>query len=346
MKNKKLPHQPLVSIIIVNWNGKEVLAECLQSLTNLDYSNWELILIDNGSKDGSEKLVKKYKLSYRTFKLVRNITNLGFAVANNQGLNFCHGKYILLLNNDTQVTPNFITVMVEKMESNPLIGVMQPKIYLTGQDKLLDNSGTFLTITGFLQHWGFMQKDCAQYDSEKLIFSAKGACLLTRLDIVKQIGLFDSDFGSYFEESDFCWRVWLTGYHVIYYPKTHIYHRLGFTSKKMDQISINYDSFKNRIASLIKNLSFAHLLTILLLHIMIVFGLCTYYLSKLEYKKSGMIFSALLWNITNITSTLAKRRAVQSMRIVSDDKIFEQVYQATDFIAMLKHFKKVEANFT
>src|SRR5690606_38016835 len=113
MKNKKL-----VSIIIVNWNGKEVLENCLRSLKGINYPNWELILVDNGSTDGSEKISTKHTL-------IKNNTNVGFATANNQGYKKAKGEYILLLNNDTKVTKNFLTEMVEKMENDNTIGAIQ-----------------------------------------------------------------------------------------------------------------------------------------------------------------------------------------------------------------------------
>lgn len=337
--------RPKVSILIVNWNGKDVFKDCLESLEKLTYPNWELILVDNGSTDGSENLVSNYTLKFKEYILIKNSKNLGFAPANNQGVKRSTGEYILLLNNDTKVTPLFLSTMVDKMEQKNEIGVMQPKIYLSDMGGYLDNAGAFLTPSGFLQHWGFKKKDGVEFDEEKLIFSAKGACLLTRKSLVDKIGLFDNDFGSYFEESDFCFRVWLSGFKVLYYPKAHIFHRLGATSKKMNQYFVNYHSFKNRILSLFKNLDGLHLVTILIPHLGIVLGLGIYYLIKLDFKKSWMIFSSLLWNLMNIFSSLNKRIKVQSLRKVSDSEIFPYILENVKLTEMFAHFKKVEANF-
>lgn len=345
IKNPKYQN-PLVSLIIVNWNGYEVFSDCLDSLQRLTYSNWELIVVDNGSSDGSEKLVENYNLKYKNYVLIKNSQNMGFAGGNNQGFERAKGKYILLLNNDTKLkAPDFLDVMIQKMEEDVNIGVMQPKIYLSDRNGLLDNAGSFMTSSGFLQHWGFMQKDGKEFTNERYILSAKGACLLARRNIIERIGLFDKDFGSYFEETDFCWRVWLLGYKVVFYPKTYIWHKLGATSKKMNQYFINYHSFKNRILSLIKNLGGIHLITILVPHLMIVTGLGFYYIAKLEPKKSWMIFSAIAWNIVNITHSLRKRASVQSSRRVSDDAIAKFIMEDVRLSDMLAHFKKVEANF-
>lgn len=337
-------NEPLVSIIIVNWNGLRILKDCLESLVKIDYKNWELVLVDNGSVDRSEELAKRI-VKKRNVVLIKNAKNLGFAPANNQGVAKSKGKYILLLNNDTKVTKDFLTKMIGRMEGDKNIGVMQPKIHLMEKPELLDNAGSFLTRTGFLQHWGFMQKDGALFDEEKEIFSAKGACLLTRRTIIDKVGLFDDDFFSYFEESDFCWKVWLAGFKVIYFPDAHIYHMLGATSKKMNQVMINYHSFKNRLRSLLEYLEPKNILAIYSIHISIYIGLMIYYFCKLQFDKSSMIYRALLWNLINLSTTMKNRSKIQRLRKISDQLLFDKVMKPINLIQMFKHFRRVEANF-
>lgn len=337
--------KPLVSIIIVNWNGGKVFDDCLKSLAKLNYPNWELVVVDNGSIDGSEKLPENYELGIKNYELIKNRENKGFAVANNQGLKKAKGDYILLLNNDTKVTSTFLSKMVEKMESDPKIGVMQPKIFLMDKPGYLDNTGTFMTWTGFLQHWGFMAKDSKRFGREREIFSAKGACLLTRKSLIEKIGLFDDDFVSYFEESDFCWRAWLAGYTVLYFPGAKIYHKLGMTSKRMLQTDINFHSSKNRILALLKNLEAKNLVIILIPHLFLNLFLIIFYLVKLQPPKAWMLTSAVLWNTRRLPQTLKKRRSVQKMRTVGDKKLFSGIWQKLSIPEMLSHFKKVEANF-
>lgn len=336
MKNK-----PLVSIIIVNWNGGNVFSQCLFSLEKIDYKNFELIVVDNNSTDDSLEYVRIFKNA----KIIRNKTNVGFAPANNQGVKIASGKYILLLNNDTKVKKNFLSIMVERMESDQSIGALQPKIYMMDNEGMLDNAGSFFTKSGFLTHWGYGRKDSSEFDNEKEVFSVKGACLLTRKDLVEKIELFDSDFVSYFEETDFCWRVWLAGYRCIYYPLTSIEHKVGFTSKKLSPEEVNTRSLSNRILALVKNLSLLNLFLILPIHIFILKGLMFYHLAKFEFKKSKMYFDALMENVVNITKTLKKRSKVQKIRVVSDRYIFEKVGRKFDIVEMFNHFLKVEKNF-
>lgn len=336
---------PLVSIVIANWNAGSVFKDCLKTLEKVDYPNWELILVDNGSTDGSELYPKEFKLKAKRFVLVKNKSNLGFAVANNQGWKKAKGDYVLLLNNDTKVPPDFLSKMVGKMEEDKGIGAMQIKVRLMDKPTHLDNAGSFLTKTGFLEHWGFMEKDRKEFDKERIIFAAKGACLLTRAEVVKKVGLFDDDFVSYFEDSDFCFRVWLGGWKVIYWPGTFIYHKLGYTSKRMSQIGINYNSLKNSILSYFKNLSTFHLLTLWLPHVAIISALGIFYLIRLNFKKASMVFKAVWWNIWHLSEALDKRAKIQKMRKVSDNEIFNQTMHPVNIFQLFSHFLKVEANF-
>lgn len=333
---------PLVSIIIINWNGGEVFENCLKSLTKITYPNWELIVVDNGSSDGSEKLPDKYKIKHT---LIRNNKNIGFAPANNQGVEVAKGKYILLLNNDTIVSSNFLEKMVNFMEENPKIGAMQPKLFIMDKDGYIDNAGTYLTRTGFLEHWGYMQKDGLEFANIKKIFSAKGACLLTRKEIIDKIGLFDNDFFAYYEESDFCFRVWMLGYEVVYYPGTCIYHKVGFTSKKINQILINYHSLKNVISSMIKNYEVPSIILIGGAYLTLINGLAFYYLIRLRFSQAFMVWRAIGWNIINISKILNKRAKIQRFRKVADKLIFKEVMHKVSISKMVAHFLKVEANF-
>ena len=189
--NRKSSAKPLVSVIIVNWNGGQVFKECLSSLSKIDYPNWELIIVDNGSTDGSENLEKDLRPP-KGYRVIHNKKNLGFAPANNQGVELATGKYILLLNNDTKVDLDFLSKLVARMETDPKLAVIQPKIYLMDKPGILDNAGSFFTKIGFLHHWGFMQKDGPEFSVEREIFSAKGACMLIRKKVVEKVAKTDS----------------------------------------------------------------------------------------------------------------------------------------------------------
>lgn len=335
---------PLVSIIIVSWNGGRVLQNCLQSLAKINYPKWELIFVDNGSTDGSPKSIKSITgtKSIKRIEIIQNTSNLGFATANNQGYKKARGKYILLLNNDTTVLVDFLSKLVARMERDLLVGVVQPKIKLMDKPGYLDNAGSFFTRIGFLQHWGFLKKDNKEFDAEREIFSAKGACMLIRRSVVDEVGLFDDSFFSYFEESDFCWRVWLSGFEVIYYPQTTIYHKVGFTIRRLNVSHINYHYYKNRMRSLIKNLETPNLFIILIPHLLISLGISILFLIKLQFGNSFIVFRALYWNLFYLPSTWRKRRFVQATRKISDKRLFQKLARPVNWVQYWKDFRRVE----
>lgn len=335
---------PRVSIIVTNYNGGRVLLDCIDSLKKITYSNFEVILVDDSSSDSSYENAIKNKGNLKLFSY-KTKTNLGFVGANNLGLKYATGKYILLLNNDTKVSKDLLGVLVKKMESDTSIGAVQPKIKMMDNPLFLDNAGSFLTRTGFLIHWGFGKKDLKEFEKERIIFSAKGACLMTRRDIVDKVGLFDKDFVSYMEESDFCWRVWLAGFTVHFLPQTYIYHKLGFSYSKISPEVVNYNSFKNRILSLYKNLETKNLFFILIPHLIIILTLSFYYLLRLQFSKFSMIINAIVWNVKNINNSNQKRKIIQEMRVINDNKLFSQVMKKFNLKEMFTHFLKVEANF-
>ncbi len=311
-----------VSIIIVNWNGLSHLKKCLPTLKKVTYKNLEIILVDNASKDDSVAYVTK---NFPNIKIIKCKKNLGFAGGNNAGLPAVTGDYVLLLNNDTVVTKDFVTELVAAVEEDDEIGIVQSKILSMDYPNKLDSVGAFLTYTGFLYHYGYFQIDKRKYDKTKYLYTAKGACMLVRADLITRLGLFDDDFFAYFEETDLCNRVWMAGYTIVYAPKSVIYHKVGGTSNGMENAFIQFHSFKNRINSYIKNLEVKNLALILPIHIILCEVAAISFIFKSRIDLFMAINKALLWNIANLEKTLAKRKKIQKMRKVSDSEFFPKV---------------------
>jgi GT2 family glycosyltransferase len=319
-----------VSIIIVNWNGLHHLKKCLPTLKKITYPNYEIILVDNAStKDKSVEYVKKY---YPEIKLVVNKENLGFAGGNNVGFKIATGDYILFLNNDTQVMRDFLNKLVKKLEESDHIGGVQSKIRSMIYNHKLDSVGAFLTNTGFLYHLGYLQRDLKKYDSVTNLYTAKGACMLFRKKVIDKVGLFDNNFFAYFEETDFCHRVWLAGYTIQYAPKSIIYHQIGGTSNNMPNAFIQFHSFKNRINSYLKNLGTAELLMILPTHII----LCEIAALGFIFRRRPDLFVAInrafYWNMQNWNQTMRERNKIQTkIRKVSDRTIMPLLKRSAPF---------------
>lgn len=325
--------KPLVSIIILTYGkGLPHIKKCLNSLQKISYKNHEVIIVDNASID---ETISYTESQFPKIKLIKNKKNLGFCRANNQAVKKAHGKYILLLNNDTQVSPNFLEPLVEDLERDRSIGVVQPKIRQLAKKSKLDACASYLTNTGFLYHYGYSQKESSKkYNNRLFIYSAKGACLLTRKKIIDKIGLFDNDYFAYFEDTDFCHRVWLYGYKVMYEPTAEVFH-LG---DREISAFLQFSSYKNRIATYIKNFAGKTLFLILPIHIFICFLICTVYLFKGKAQYSAVILAALVWNLLNISTLLYKRSIIQNkFRKIKDDELLPLVKKNVK-LSYYKHF--------
>ena len=319
---------PEVSIVVLNWNGKKFLKNCLDSLAQLTYSRVEIIVVDNNSKDGSQEFVRT---NYQNAILIENKENYGFAKGNNIGFEASTGDYVLILNNDTIVTPNFLEPLIKDFEDDPEIACLQPQIRLFENKQLLDGVGAFLTLTGFLYHFGYLKdRMLSKYNKKIKIFSAKGACMLLRRKAIEKVGLFDEDFFIFFEETDLCFRLWLAGYSVVYEPESVIYHLGGgdtTSSNSYQHEKRVYLSFRNMICCYIKNFGTRNLLIILpffiLTHVVLIF----YYLLIMRIYLIKVIFKAYYWNIYNLSSTIKKRNNIQhNIRKVSDYRLNKYIF--------------------
>ncbi len=302
----------LVSIVIVNWNGLSWLKGCLPSLAKQRYTPVEIIIVDNGSTDGS---VEWLRLKYPKVTVIPLKENLGFARTNNIGYEKSKGTFVLFLNNDTVVTDNFITELVKVLRSDATIAGAQSKLLLMDDHTRLDAVGAFLTLTGILYHYGLKARDNARFDKEINLYTVKGACMMFRRDVLEKVAVrgnvFDPAYFAYFEETDLCHRIWLSGYRIVYAHASVIYHKAGATSTKIPNAFVQFHSFKNRIHSYIKNLSSVNAAIILPVHFLFCEAYTVYLLSKGYMGIAAAVQKAILWNVVNIRRTLKDRKIVQ-----------------------------------
>jgi len=312
-----------ISVIIVNWNGERVLRGCLDAIYAQEYKNIEVIVVDNNSHDNSVELIKK---NYKHVKLVESSTNLGFAGGNNKGLEYAGGDLVLLLNSDAIVTMNFLQPLVNKLQSEKEVGVAQPLILYTNNALHkrgdINSAGTYFLKSGFLYYFGYgKDSNNRKYQESDFIFTAYGACMLIRKEVIDAIGLFDIDFFMYFEETDFCIRSLLSGWKILYVPESKVYHMGGAAARSYGNSVIYFHSYKNRIASYIKNFAFNTLLLILPVHLLLCKGIAFIYFCTGKFSYFLAVEKAFLWNVREIRSTLKKRREIQKKyRKISDDQ--------------------------
>lgn len=242
---------PQVIIIILNWNGKEDTIECLESLKNITYPNYKILLVDNGSTDGS---VDFFKRRYPEIEIVENQENLGFAEGNNVGMRRALEKgsdYVLILNNDTVVDSHFLQELINLAEQDLKIGIVGPKIYYyDNPSKINSAGGTINWNVGAGINIGIGATDNGQFNHCLDVEYLMGAAMLIKNELIKEIGGFNQGFFLLLEDTELCIRAKRVGYRSVFCPNSKIYHKEGISGEK-SPISLYY-WYRNRLL-LLKN---------------------------------------------------------------------------------------------
>jgi len=247
----------LVSLIIVNFDGRHHLEGCLSSLQKQAFRDFEIIVVDNGSHDDSLDFLKR---SYGdTIRVIPLPNNMGFAGGNNEGIKVAKGKYIGLLNNDTEVDSEWLARLVACMESNPRAGMVGSKILNYYRRDEIDNTGHLLYPDGLNRGRGRLEKDQKQYDDKKEILFPSGCAALYRRDMLDAIGGFDETFFAYGDDTDIGLHGRYLGYEAIYCPEAVIYHKYSGTAGSYSALKAFYVE-RNRLWILVKYFPLADIL--------------------------------------------------------------------------------------
>jgi GT2 family glycosyltransferase len=214
----------LISVIVLNWNGKTVVRACLDSVLSQNYEKIEIIVVDNASEDGSAEIVEN---DYKQVLLIRNHKNLGFGAGNNIGIREAKGDYILVLNNDTELDRACIGEMKRAIDQDRRYGACASKIYFRDTPGIIDAAGIVVYPDGLSIGRGQFEPGNL-YEREEEVFFASGCCALYRREMLEDIKLageyYDEDFFAYAEDTDLGWRARLRGWRCIYTPAAVVYH--------------------------------------------------------------------------------------------------------------------------
>src|SRR5438445_4153730 len=219
-------NNPLISIIILNYNAGELLLNCVQSVLSSNYKNFEIIVVDNASTDHSHN---KCKEKFSKIQLIENKQNLGYCEGNNVGIRQAKGDFIVILNPDTKVEPNWLEELLKGYNKYGE-GLYQPKI-LAFENQVFESAGNMLHLFGFGYPKGRGSKDTGQFDLPAPIGYACGACLFTSTNILKKIGFFDPFLFLYHDDLDLGWRAAQLGIQSYYIPSAIIYHFASYNLK-------------------------------------------------------------------------------------------------------------------
>jgi hypothetical protein len=240
---------PKVYIAILSWNNYKDTRECLESLKNISYPNYKVIIVDNGSKDDS---TKKNQQEFPEHVYIYLKENLGFSGGNNPAIEYAlkqGADYILMLNNDTTVEPGFLNFLVEGSKTNEKIGITAPKMNYYYEPKMIWVAGGKISkIRGCGVAFGNKAKDGEKkYNIDKFITYVSGCCILVKREVFEKIGFWDELYYSYADDFDFCQKTINAGFKILYVAKSKIYHKIAVTNKKENPLSVTYYSARNRL---------------------------------------------------------------------------------------------------
>jgi GT2 family glycosyltransferase len=298
--------RPLVSIVIVLFNSAEHIGPCITALGMLEYEPLEVIMVDNGSEDGSPRIARDAArdrgLSCAVHELPRN---RGFAAANNHGVSLSHGEVLLLLNPDTEAFPDAVGELVNVLRE-PSTAVAGCKIYYPDR-KTIQHAGGYVRDNGLTMHYGADQLDEGQFDEMKDTAYVTGAAMAVTRDVFTRVGMLDEGyFPAYFEETDLCLRVRRLGYKVVYVPGARVVHHESTTTGKFTQ-RYYYLYHRNRIRFMLKNYSWRFLLDRALPMEERWLDLITPWEQAVPLNKGYLV------NIANLPRTLLARRRMERM---------------------------------
>lgn len=245
--------EPKVSVVIVNYNGKEFIEECIDSVLESNYPNFEIVLVDNGSTDGSVELLKKNHGNSNKVKLIFSKENLYFAGGNNLGAKHATGDNLIFLNSDTKVDPQWIDELVACAGNNDLY-LVQPKVYIYDHPDILDSTGGIYTFWGIGIGRGGRELDKKQYDTKTDIDVIVGTVFMIDRAFYNRLGGMDEWYKFHYEDVDLSLRAKKLGGVCKYCPKSIVYHKVSLTFKKnIKKPEFSYNVRKNCLRTVIKN---------------------------------------------------------------------------------------------
>ena len=311
-----------VAVVIPNWDGADLLRQCINSILNQTHANITIVIVENGSKDDSVDILNSYG---DKLVVLAQDHNLGFAGGVNVGINYAldHGmEYVALFNNDATADRDWVKNLVAVLDEYKEVGIVTSKILIDGTNEI-DSTGDWYTTTGMPFPRGRGETDNHQYDKLTVVFGASGGASLYRSAMFNDIGLFDEDFFAYYEDVDISFRAQLRGWVVRYEPSAVVYHKLSATSSKHGFFSVR-QSAKNFWLLFIKDVPFPLFLKYL--------PQATYrYLRMFAARliKGGFFafFQGFIQALALMPKKIPERRRIQQSRTVSIEYLDSVIYK-------------------
>lgn len=312
--------RPLVSVVILNWNGGDEVIECLRCIFEQTYSNIELVIVDNGSTDGS---IERIKAMHPEVMIIQNTDNLGYARGMNVGIRHVSGKFVVLLNQDAALEKSYIKTAVNIFLKNETIGMVAGRVIRSG-DACKDSLPQ--QICGMMMRWHLRPVGNLACNHTSEVFGPMFACAMIRRATLEDVrcqlygDFFDEDYFAYHEDVDLCFRVILRGWRTIYSPELKLYHRQGSsTGGKIRAVhkSLFFQRhiFKNIYLTTLKDIPLGLLLWIGPL-VVLSYVLLAFYLSFRSPKSMSVLLKAHLDVVKLVPKVWRRRRIIQANRVI------------------------------
>ncbi len=297
-----------VSVIVLNWNGRRYLDGCLSSLRSQTFPDFEIILVDNGSTDGSVEWVEVH---FPQVRIIRNAQNVGFAAGNNQAIRASRTGYIVTLNNDTRVEPDWLASLVAEAERDPGVGMCASKMLFADRPDIINSTGISLDPVGIAWDRRGGEADDGRETEPVQVFGPCAGAALYRRSMLDQIGLFDEHFFAYLGDVDLAWRARLAGWRCLYVPHARVYHVHSATAVEGSPFK-NRLLGRNKVWTIVKNygpdgrlLAYLPLIVLYDLAAVLYALVARREISPLQGRLAGLWELPCVWR---------QRRAVQSLR--------------------------------
>jgi GT2 family glycosyltransferase len=295
------------SIIIPNWNGRHFLAACLEALAKQTRSDFEVIVVDNGSADGSVELLES---RFPHVKVVSLPENRGFAAAMNVGIRRAAGRYVAFLNNDTEPEPEWLEELIACLERHSRAAAATSKMVFADDTGVIDDTGDLLTSTFLPYARGHGERDTGQYETEQEVLSASGGAALWQAEALSRIGLFAAQFFAYYEDVDLGLRAQLAGYECWYAPRAVVNHKRGGSVEADSDFALRHH-VRNRWLMLVRTIPGPLLVRALP---QILRGEATWWARAAHARRPVSLLRAYAGVARELPRALAERRTIQSGR--------------------------------
>ncbi len=325
-----------ISVIILNWNGKHYLERCLSSTLKQTYPNFEVILVDNASTDGSVEFIRE---RFPEVKVICNEKNLGFAAGNNIAIRATQGEYIATLNNDTQVDPHWLEELVSAAESDPKIGMCASKMLFLHRPEIINSTGISLDKACIAWDRRGGERNEGDENEPIEVFGPCAGAALYRREMLEQVGLFDEDFFAYLEDVDLAWRARLMGWRCLYVPTAKVYHVHSATGIEGSPLK-TYLLGRNKIWTIVKNYPSPELFLFLPLITFYDLGAVLY---ALIIGRDVNPLRGRIAGLRGLVRFLRKRREIQSRRIIPFSALARYLEPIENPIKVLRRYQHLQS---